>query len=248
MLDFGTKMPSGGNDKDVENNDLFSTLKEEKSSSAAEKFDTAKPLVFDNIPASGAEKIQRVPMPGSKSAASGRSLLSRKRGDNLLNDKQEVSRIIRAARENCKMTHADVADVTKISINFLKALEECDFDQLPQPVFVLAYLRKLCDLYNISEAEEELIVKPWMDIQCEIPENLPSFVYADHDNDNRHMIRRLEIGIFTGGAIAVAALVIFGIILLVSHFNSKESVKPAFDETKLLELQPAPVLSVPAVD
>ena len=99
MLDFGTKMPSGGNDKDVENNDLFSTLKEEKSSSAAEKFDTAKPLVFDNIPASGAEKIQRVPMPGSKSAASGISLLSRKRGDNLLNDKQEVSRMADTAAD-----------------------------------------------------------------------------------------------------------------------------------------------------
>ena len=247
MLDFGTKMPSGGNDKDVEQNDLFSTMKEEKTS-AAEKFDTGKPLVFDNIPASGAEKIQRVPMHGTRSASSGVSLLNRKHGENILNDKQEVARIIRAAREKCNMTYADVEEVTKIRVHFLEALEKCDFDQLPQPVFVLAYLRKLCELYNISDAEEELIVKPWMDIQCEIPENLPSSVYADHDNDNRHMIRRLEIGIFTGGAIAVAALVIFGIILLVSHFNSKESVKPAFDEAKLLELQAAPVLSVPAVD
>ena len=143
------------------------------------------------------------------------------------------------------LTPADVEEITKIRAGYISALEQGSFEELPQPVYVLAYLRRLSELYGLSKDDEEMIVTPWCELQFETPDNYSTTVYSDESGDNRKVIRKLEIAIFSVIALAVIALVVFGIILLVSFVrNNVGSGNVSFDEADIVKLQPVQKLKV----
>jgi cytoskeletal protein RodZ len=47
-----------------------------------------------------------------------------------------------ALRQNKGITLRDIAETTKISVRFLKAIEEEDFDQLPGGIYNTNYIRQ----------------------------------------------------------------------------------------------------------
>ena len=119
------------------------------------------------------------------------------------------------------------------------------FEELPQSVYTLAYLRRLSELYNLSEDEEEQVVAPWSDIQCEKPESYTGTCFADESGENSRIIRKFEIAIFSVIAIVVIALVVFGVILLVSYLKGNGSRDQVpFDENEIVKLQPKVELQV----
>ena len=82
-------------------------------------------------------------------------------------------------------------------------------------------------------------------MQFETPDNYPAAVYSDESGDNRKVIRKLEIAIFSLIALAVIGLVVFGVILLVSFIRGNiidRSV--AFDDAEIVKLQPVQKLKI----
>ena len=172
----------------------------------------------------------------------------RKAEDFSAEDKTKVSRILKAARNSAGLTPQDVETATQIRAHYLIALEEADYNHLPQPVYVLAYLRKLCELYHIPAEEEEELVKPWRNIPYELPdaEKLEGLVQTDPENTNNQTLIRLKLIILAAGTIIVIGLLILIIVLVVSHINSKLLPQSTFDNKRLLEIQPKPELVIPA--
>lgn len=160
--------------------------------------------------------------------------------------KLETIRILKDVRQRAGLTLEDVEKETQIRVHFLSALEEGRFDDLPQQVYVLAYLRKLCGLYNIPKTDEEALVMPWRQVMREVPEMIPGSVIPDEDSVNSKVLRRLEVGFLAAGAILVIGLITFLVILGVSYLNQKK-VSTHFDNKSLLELQEKPRLTAPGL-
>jgi cytoskeletal protein RodZ len=143
------------------------------------------------------------------------------------------------------LSAADVEEITKIRSVYINALERGNFDELPQPVYILAYIRRLCELYGMSAEEQKQVVEPWCEISFESPDNYSTTVYSDESGDNRKVIRKLEAVIFSVVALAVVALAVFGIILLVSFVRGNSgNDDAAFDEAGIVNLQTARELKV----
>ena len=160
-------------------------------------------------------------------------------------DKMEASRILEECRCRMGLSPAEVEEITKIRAVYINALEQGNFDELPQAVYTLAYIRRLCELYDMTPQEIEQVVTPWNELQFESPENYPAAVYSDESGDNRTVIRRLEAVIFSIIALAVVALIIFGVVLLISLLRGNaDSDGVVFDEAGIVQLQESPQLKV----
>ena len=96
-------------------------------------------------------------------------------------DRRETAELLKKAREQAGLSLTDVERETQIRLRYLEALEKGDLDHMPQQVYVLAYLRKLCALYRISAEDEEVLVRPWRTVTREVPENLPGAMIVDED-------------------------------------------------------------------
>ncbi len=275
MLDFGSQMPSGKvkrdsddlfGDQELENSAEETLFQEEKVSleEAGKNIpDEADSEITESVDAEPEKKVYQAPkapvlpkMPEAKEKAekpikpvlrNNPHLLHRKRKaeDFSESDKLEVSQILKNARTAAGYTTEDVEKLTQIREMYLIALEEADYDQLPQQVYVLAYLRKLCDLYDIKGDEEARLVGPWRNVQYELPENLPASVQQDDEVENNKFLHWLEIGILAGGAMIVIGIITFIVIFCVSFFGDKKALKVHFDDNVLLELQEKPQLIIP---
>ena len=168
----------------------------------------------------------------------------RRNADDAAIDKLEASRILEEARCRMSLSPADVEMMTKIRAGYVCALEQGNFEELPQAVFVLAYLRRLSELYGLSKDDEEMIVAPWRELQFESPDNYPAAVYSDESGDNRKVIRKLEIAIFSLIALAIIGLVVFGVIMLVSFVRNVGTGSVAFDEAEIVKVQPVQTLKI----
>ncbi len=169
----------------------------------------------------------------------------RKAEDFSTEDKKEVSRILKEARKSSGLSLESVEKSTQIRAHYIVALEEADYDNLPQPVYVLAYLRKLCNLYNITAEEEDSLIRPWRNIPCELPENLNAAVQQDEENNNRQVLYRIEIILLAAGALILIGIITLVIVLIVSYFSGKDLPQTSFENSRVLELQSPPVLEVP---
>ena len=258
MLDFGTDMDARDDLADNEN-DLFSGQNDfdrtqtlpvqtpapaEKTAAPNPPHRVIKPPVLpqysqpEKSPESG--KIQSV-LKGSP------HFLHRKRKAEEFSDedKMETSRILQAARTAAGLSLEDVERATQIRPHHLRALENGDYDALPRPVYVLAYLRKLCELYDVSDDDEELLIKPWRNIPCELPENLPASVQQDMENPQRKVLHQIEVALLALGGIIVVGIIVLIVVLIVSYINKNSVPELTFDNNKLLELQDKPQLKIP---
>ena len=236
MLDLNRQLKDGEQSAE-ETDDLFGSAEEFSEKEETETFDAGKEEDFpeDNT----VEEYT-----GPVSVLSGKRKKRRNTADAEL-DKLDAARILEEARCRMGLTPADVEEITKIRAVYITALEKGDFDELPQPVYTLAYLRRLCELYGLSKEEEEEIILPWSELQFETPDNYSTTVYSDESGDNRKVIRKLEITIFSIIALAVIALVVFGVILLVSFVRSNVgSSNVSFDEAEIGKIQPEQKLQV----
>lgn len=232
MLDFGNRIKSGK--RTAESDDLFDSAEnvEENSSVSSDELSAE----------AGVEADTAEDCAVSKTLSSRRS---RRKQDDVELDKLESARILEEARSRMGISPEAVEEITKIRAIYITALEQGKFEELPQTVYTLAYLRRLCELYGLSDAEEELVTAPWSDIQCETPDSYSGTVYSDETGENRRIIRRLEVMIFSVIAILVLGLIVFGVILLVSLFRGNdEDTNSAFNEAEIVQIQGRETLKV----
>ncbi|MBR7120832.1 MAG: helix-turn-helix domain-containing protein [Lentisphaeria bacterium] len=264
MLDFGTDMTP--REDQESGDDLFAGLTGNKlASERAEKIENKTPDIAAAADSETAKPkrpqikpptLPKYQQPAALQAREEAILPSlrnnphflhrrRKAEDFSSEDKKEVSRILKEARKSSGLSIESVEKSTQIRAHYIVALEEADYDNLPQPVYVLAYLRKLCNIYNISEEEENNLIRPWRNIPCELPENLNTAVQLDEDNNNRQVLYRIEIILLAVGALIVIGVITLIIVLIVSYFSGKDLPQTSFENSRVLELQEMPVIDVP---
>ena len=235
MLDLNKQLKSAEqNDRE---DDLFGSAEDFPAAEEREE------IAAEDIPEAGAQDTAEEAVPAVDLPRSGRR--RRRNIDDEEMDKYEVSRILEEARCRMGLSPQDVEEITKIRAGYITALEKGVYDDLPQSVYVLAYLRRLSELYGLSKDDEEAVIAPWSELQFETPDNYPAAVYSDESGDNRKVIRKLEIAIFSLIALAVIGLVVFGVILLVSFIRGNiidRSV--AFDDAEIVKLQPVQKLKI----
>jgi len=85
-----------------------------------------------------------------------------------------LSEIIKKERENKRLTTEDVHQQTNVPLKYIVALEESDFSNLPAPVYIRGYLKKIASLLNLN-AEElyNLFLKDYEGAKAPIVDILP---------------------------------------------------------------------------
>ena len=160
---------------------------------------------------------------------------------------QSFGQYLRALRERNHFTIAQIADETKIKSDYLEALENEDYGCLPQPVYVLGYVRKLCSLYHVSPERADQITAELRDrLEYEVPEDITKTV-IDHEvsEENERKIRQLILILAAGALLIAVLLVAGGILILTGLRSSAEPVAPSrFAESQLIEIQDTPKLII----
>ena len=155
---------------------------------------------------------------------------------------------LRQQRERLGLSFEEVFEATKIKPDLIAALENEDFSQLPQPVYVIAYVKRLCQFYNINNAlAREFLDRLRAEIAFDVPDDVSKSVKgSDESEENMRRIRNL--------AMAAALILLLLIVLIISGVtmvvvnlrksgNQLEN-KPLFNENTLIDLQPKPKLKM----
>lgn len=147
-------------------------------------------------------------------------------------------------RRRHNFTIRQLAEETKIREIYLEALEAEDYKNLPQLVYVMGYIRKLCSLYGVSKEDADALTAGLRErLQYELPEDITKTV-VDHEvsEENERKLRQLMLLIFGALALVVVAFVAVGILILVGlrSGSAVEAGGVPFDESRLVELQPEP--------
>lgn len=131
-------------------------------------------------------------------------------------------------RHRSRMELADVADETRIKQSYLEALENDVFSELPQMVYVLAYVKKLCDVYGVSSDDaEELISDLREQLAYEIPEDIDkSVICREQDEETRRKLQQISVALIAGAALIVLLLVIGGTTLILRSQSRRKSAEP----------------------
>lgn len=155
---------------------------------------------------------------------------------------------LRMQREKLNLSYDDVFEATKLKGDLVRALEEEDFSQLPQPVYIIAYVKRLCQFYNINNAlAREFMDRLRAEMAFDVPEDVSKSVKgSDESEENIRRIRNLALAaalIF----LLLLVLIITGITMVV--INLKQSgnqleKKTPFSENTLVELQEKPKLEM----
>lgn len=66
--------------------------------------------------------------------------------------------ILQEARVHSGLSINQVEQITKIRLSYLDSIEHDDFPKLPPVVYVTAYIKTLCSLYNISPEDTALVL------------------------------------------------------------------------------------------
>ncbi len=147
-------------------------------------------------------------------------------------------------RQRHNLTIRQLAEETRIREIYLEALEAEDYKNLPQLVYVMGYIRKLCALYGVSKEDADALTAGLRErLQYELPEDITKAV-MDHEvsEENERKQRQLMLLVAGGAALVVIAFIVVGVLILVGlrSCSSAEASGAPFDESRLLELQSAP--------
>lgn len=155
---------------------------------------------------------------------------------------------LKIQREKLNLSYEEVFAATRIKCDMIRALENEDFTQLPQPIYVIAYVKRLCQYYNINNAlAREFLDKLRSEISFDVPDDFSkSLKGSDESEENMRRIRHL---VMAAGAVILLLLVLIitGITLVVINLRQSDhqlEKKSPFNENTLVELQTKPKLVI----
>lgn len=151
-------------------------------------------------------------------------------------------------RRRHNFTIQQLAEETRIREIYLEALEAEDYKNLPQLVYVLGYIRKLCALYGVSKEDADTLTAGLRErLRYELPEDITKTV-VDHEvsEENENKLRQLMLLVSGGIALVVIAFIVTGVLILIGlrHGSSAADSGAPFDESLLVEVQPEPQIEM----
>ena len=149
-----------------------------------------------------------------------------------------LGQVLAALRRNCGMDLNTVANETRIKASYLEALENDDFSELPHMVYALAYVKKLCGVYGISDADaDELMEGLREQLAYEIPDDIDkSVICREQDEETRRKLQQISIALIAGAALIILLLVIGG-TTLVLRSNARKNAAQTAGEPRGIEEQ-----------
>ena len=140
-----------------------------------------------------------------------------------------LGQVLAALRRDCGMDIETVANETRIKASYLEALENDDFSDLPPMVYTLAYVKKLCGVYNISAADaDELMEGLREQLAYEIPEDIDkSVICREQDEETRRKLQQISIALIAGAALLILLLVLGGATLILRSTARRDAERSA---------------------
>lgn len=153
---------------------------------------------------------------------------------------------LKLQRERLNYSVETVFKETKIKPEIIIALENEDFSLLPQPVYIIAYVKRLCRFYNVNNAlAREFLDRLRGSIVFDVPEDLSKSVKgSDAGEDNLRRMRSLALAAVS---VVLLLMLLTGIVVTVAVLNLRGrqlETKKEFSENTLLELQEKPKLKI----
>lgn len=126
---------------------------------------------------------------------------------------------IRRQREMREISLREIADVTKISIRYLEALEQDRFDVLPAPVFAKGFLREYARYVGLDADE---VVNSYLTAQEEVePDDQPEV------QGSQRRLGRLERT--SGLLLTFAVLILLGVVAGLAYYMERAETEAAPD-------------------
>ncbi len=146
-----------------------------------------------------------------------------------LDSNTSIGRLLHGARINCDLSIVEVEAETRIKASYIEALEHDDFKELPPAVYVKAYIRSLCGLYELgSDIREDIQhgIKQGMDgiISEEIIQHLEKDKQVNVEDEQK--IKRLFYIVLSGAA-TVLILIVASICFMIFGGKSSSPLPPA---------------------
>ena len=155
---------------------------------------------------------------------------------------------LKLQRERLNYSVETVFHETRIKPEIITALENEDFSLLPQPVYVIAYVKRLCRFYNVNNAlAREFLDRLRESIVFDVPEDVSKSVKgSDAGEEGSRRMRSLALAAVS---IVLLLVLLVGAGVTVAVLNLRRSGrqmenKKGFGENTLLELQPKPKLDI----
>ncbi len=160
--------------------------------------------------------------------------------------------ILRAAREKAHLSFDDVEDQTRIAKYYLQALEEEDIKHLPPPVYIVAYVRRLCAFYKLDqETSDRMVLFLRQNMHYSVTDELINRLDVDREPNEENDRKVRQILWALGAMVAVVvALIVFGVFWIVRNSTNRDvqetntMVVSTFDESRLEGLRQVPQLKV----
>ena len=155
---------------------------------------------------------------------------------------------LRIQREKLNLSYEDVFEGTKLKPDMIRALEEEDFSRLPEPVYIIAYVKRLCHFYNVNNAlAREFLDELRNRIAFDVPEDFSKSVKgSDVSEENMRRIRNLALAA-ASLMLLLLLLIVFGVTLVVMNLRKTENQLEngkKFNSSTLIELQPKVKLKI----
>src|SRR5581483_3310640 len=153
---------------------------------------------------------------------------------------ENLGEFLRQEREHKKVPIEEMAIRTRIAIRFIKAIEENQFDQLPNQVSAKGFLRSYARCLGL---DEDLVLKGFSDAvhpvepppPAEVKEEIPSYIQMKRPD-------RLPFPLWA--ALAVGAVIV--LLLALTFFMPKKQEAPVAPPPAEVAPPPAAAPSEPA--
>ncbi len=131
-------------------------------------------------------------------------------GEKAFSEHYTLGNLLRDARTAAGYTIADAERFTRIRTDYLEAMEKDDMKRLPPPVYISAYIRSLCSLYNLDQngidlANEKLRhLAPPSDVPGKLIQDMEQDCLVNAEEEKR--VRNLLYMLVSGGVLILILL------------------------------------------
>jgi len=158
-------------------------------------------------------------------------------------DNATSGQILQEGRVRLGMSIDQISIITKIKKNFIEALERDDYQNLPAPVYVNAYVRSLCYLYKIDEHQVLSLLNKvkGKSLEYTVPEEV---IHHIEKGKQINIIQEIKIKRITLMMIAACLILAAGTVviyqLLIMNKAQTSSLPPPVKIEKIPDVNPNP--------
>ncbi len=150
---------------------------------------------------------------------------------------------LQEARVKMSYSLNQVAMATKLNLNYIEAMERDDFKNTPPPIYIRAYIKKLCSLYEIKPDialnKFDSLVTPEKHVSESLIKNLEENKMTNRDEEKKvELVAKVVVGVIA--TVVVILLISLGYYMFSGSDESTVNPKPV---STVVQKQPKDIKS-----